>query len=82
MGAVRTEVPLTETSVHHSEDSATCAVPYLAAKGHILSQPFQLLPHDVLSSPGEEMNMFSVVAVNQLNQVMVKIQTGQIRLRL
>lgn len=60
MGAVRAEVPFTETNVHHSEDSATCAVPCLAAKGHILSQPLQLLPDDVLSSPGEEMNMFSV----------------------
>lgn len=53
-------MPFTETNVHHSEDSATCAVPCLAAKGHILSQPLQLLPDDVLSSPGEEMNMFSV----------------------
>lgn len=55
MGAVRTEVPLTETSVHHSGDSATCAIPCLAAKGCVLSQPLQLLPDDVLSSPGEEM---------------------------
>lgn len=39
MGAVRTEMPLTETNVHHSEDSATCAVPCLAPKGHVLSQP-------------------------------------------
>lgn len=82
MGAVRTELPLTETSVHHSGDSATCAVPCLADKGCVLSQPLRLLPHDVLSSPGEEMNMFSVGAFNQLNQVMGKIQTGQTRLRL
>lgn len=82
MGAMRTEVPLAETNVHHSENSATCTVSCLAAKGRVLYQPFQLLPHDVLSSPGEEMNMFAVVAFSQLNQVMVKIQTGQIRLRL
>lgn len=82
MGAVRTEVPLTGTSVHHSEDSAACAVSCWAAKGSVLYQPFQLLLHDVLSSAGEEMNMFAVVAFSQLNQVMVKIQTGQIRLRL
>lgn len=82
MGAVRTELHLTETSAHHSGDSAICAVPCLAAKGCVLSQPLQLLPHDVLSSPGEEMNMFSVVTFNQLNQVTVKIQTGQTRLRL
>lgn len=82
MGAVRTELPLTETSVHHSGDSAACAVPCLAAKGCVLSQPLQLLPHDVLSTPGEEMNMFPVGAFNQLNQVMVKIQAGQTRSRL
>lgn len=81
MNAVRTELPLTETSVHHSGDSATCAVPCLAAKGFVLSQPLQLLPRDVLSSPGEEMSMFSVGTFNQLNQVMVKKQTGQTRLR-
>lgn len=50
-------MPLTETSVHHSEDSATCAFPCLAAEGHVLSQPLQLLPHGVLSSTGEEMNI-------------------------
>lgn len=82
MGVVRTELPLTETSVHHSEDPAACAVPCLAAEGCVLCQPLWLLPHDVLSSPGEEMNMFSVGAFNQLNQAMVKIQTGQTRLRL
>lgn len=66
MGAVRTEVSLTKTSVHHSEDSATCAVPCLATKGHILSQPLQLLPHDMLSSPGEEMNMFSCGSIQSI----------------
>lgn len=78
MSAVRTELPLTETSVHHSGHSAICAVPCLAAKGCVLSQPLQLLPHDVLSTLGEEINMFSVGAFNQLNQVMVKYKQDRL----
>jgi len=64
------------------EASAACAVPWLAAKGHVLSALLQLLPDDVLSLAAQIKKWKSVFSgsiqsVKIEGKIMVKILTEQ-----